>query len=121
MLKADRTSLGIYATTIAIWLLAPISLAHVHYDPDGQAVTWYPKDCCGNGDCKPVTEVQRVGAGIWLKAADGTTMFVGSQEPRKNSPDLRWHMCVRFDYVAQTLVLHCVFEPKGTAYSGELA
>ena len=112
MLKAERTILGLFAIVIS----AQLSLAHVHHDPDGKTVTWYPKDCCGDGDCKPVTEVQRVGAGIWLKTADGTTMFVDSKEPRQHSHDLRWHICVRFDHDAQTLVLHCVFEPAGTVF-----
>jgi hypothetical protein len=104
MLNAERTKRWVFAAAIAIGFSVQLSFAH----------SWYPKDCCGNGDCKPVTEVQRVGAGIWLKTADGITMFVGSQEPRQPSHDLRWHVCVRFDHDAKTLVLHCVFEPKGT-------
>ena len=114
MLKSERTRRRVFAAAIAIGFSVQLSFAHVHHDPDGEIVSWYPKDCCGNGDCKPVTAVQRVGAGIWLKTADGTAMFVGSQEPRQPSHDSRWHICVRFDHDAQTLVLHCVFEPKGT-------
>jgi hypothetical protein len=112
MLKAERTILALFAIVIS----AQLSLAHVHHDPDGKTVTWYPKDCCGDGDCNPVTEVQRVGAGIWLKTARGTTMFVDSKVPRQHSHDMRWHVCVRFDHDAQMLVLHCVFEPAGTVF-----
>jgi hypothetical protein len=116
MLKAERTKRSISAVAIAIWFSVQLSFAHVHHDPDGRTIAWYPKDCCGDGDCKPVTEVERVGAGVWLKTADGIAMFVGSQEPRQHSHDLSWHVCVRFDHDAQTLVLHCVFEPRGAVF-----
>ena len=104
-------SLAIFAGPARIQPL----MAHVHADPDGNSVTWYPRACCGNGDCKPVTEIQRVGAGLWLTAADGTTVFVGLGQPRLSSRDMRWHICVGYDYDAQSPMLHCVFEPPATA------
>jgi len=115
MLVARRTTHGFCALVLALTISAQLTIAHVHHDADGRAVTWYPRDCCGEGDCKPVAEVQRVGAGLWLKTADGLAMFVDPQEPRHHSKDSRWHICVRFDYEAQAFVLHCIFEPNGTA------
>jgi hypothetical protein len=121
MLKSIQLVIGMYAVGIATGIYASSLDAHVHHDADGRAVTWYPSDCCGQGDCKPVTEVQRVGAGFWLKTADGIEMFIASAEPRKQSHDLRWHICVRFDHDAQSMVVDCVFEPDGTADNGRPA
>jgi hypothetical protein len=99
----------------ALWLIivpfSTISRAHVHYDPDGNSVNWYPRSCCGNGDCQPAAEVRQVGAGVWLQTADGSSLFVDSLQPRRQSQDLRWHICTQYDSDAQMLILHCVFEP----------
>ena len=116
MLKNIKTASVSYAVLwIAIGLFSTVSRAHVHYDAEGNSVNWYPKSCCGNGDCQPATKVRHVGAGVWLHTADGVTLFVDSLQPRRQSQDLRWHICTRYDADAQTVVLHCVFAPGGAA------
>jgi hypothetical protein len=115
MLKRIKTASRYSFFWFAIVLFSPVSRAHVHYDADGSSVNWYPKTCCGNRDCQPATEVRHVGAGVWLHTADGVTLFVDSRQPRRHSQDLRWHICTRYDHDAQTLVVHCVFEPGGAA------
>ena len=109
--KIDAGRAGCLVICLIIVLFNTMSHAHVHYDPDGNSVNWYPKSCCGNGDCQPATQVRQVGAGVWLQTADGSTLFVDSLQPRRRSHDLRWHICTRYDSDAQTLILHCVFEP----------
>jgi len=37
-------------------------VAHVHHDPDGQAVTWYPKDVAATAIVNPPRRFQRVAA-----------------------------------------------------------
>jgi hypothetical protein len=116
MLKTIKTASASYsALWLAISLFSTVSQAHVHHDADGNSVSWYPKICCGNGDCQPATEVRHVGAGVWLHTADGLTLFVDSRQPRRQSQDLRWHICTQYDYDAQTIVANCVFEPGGAA------
>jgi len=109
--KIDTALAGCSVLWLVIVLFSTMSQAHVHYDPDGNSVHWYPKSCCGNGDCQPATGVRQVGAGVWLQTADGSTVFVDSLQPRRRSQDLRWHICTRYDSDTQSFILHCVFAP----------
>ena len=113
MLKLMITAAMTMIVVLASGLLTQSSYAHVEHGGEGGTIAWYPRECCGNGDCKPVTEIERVGAGVWLKTADGPPVFVGMNEARQPSPDLKWHICLRYDHEVEGLVLHCVFEPGG--------
>ena len=93
-------------------LFSSMSSGHVHQRDNGETTGWYPRDCCGNGDCRPATEVQQVGAGLWLKAADGTTVFHSTGDHARASQDRHWHFCVSYDHDAQAYVVRCVFAPQ---------
>jgi hypothetical protein len=96
-------------------LFSSMSSGHVHQRDNGETTGWYPRDCCGNGDCRPATEVQQVGAGLWLKAADGTTVFHPTGDHASASQDRHWHFCVSYDHDVQAYVVRCVFAPQGAS------
>lgn len=82
--------------------------AHVHLGPDGTTTSWYPRDCCHDGDCHPVSELKALGDGLVMTTEDGTRLFVPSQSARRPSLDSRWHVC--FDPGEKPAIL-CIFEP----------
>jgi hypothetical protein len=84
------------------------ALAHIHHGSNGENVSWYPADCCQNGDCQPVTRVRRSQGGLLLTGENGLTLFFSSQKPRLRSRDGLWHICVD---ASEIPVVRCVFEP----------
>jgi hypothetical protein len=82
--------------------------AHVHRSEDRSMVSWYPKECCRDGDCRPVTRVQKQQDGFLLTTEDGATLYVSSSSVRRYSLDNRWHVC--FGAYEEHRVV-CVFEP----------
>jgi hypothetical protein len=87
------------------------ALAHVHHDTDGSSVTWYPSDCCHEGDCHPVSRIQNLPAGLLMTTEDGTTLLVSSRKARRPSLDSRWHVCFGSHEVHDVL---CIFEPASS-------
>src|SRR5436190_14604091 len=53
---------------------------HTHVDPDGQQVSWYPRECCHEGDCRPVVSIAPDPSGLWMTLMDGYTVFVGPRD-----------------------------------------
>ena len=98
-------SLPILAASLA---LGAAAYAHVHRSSDGTVVRWYPKDCCDDGDCRPVTHIQVQADGFLLTTEEGATFFVSFQMTRKQSLDNRWHICVGSTEQPE---IRCVFEP----------
>lgn len=82
--------------------------AHVHVGPEGTTTSWYPHDCCHDGDCHPVSELKAFGDGLVMTTDDGTTLFVPLRSARRPSLDSRWHVC--FDPGEKPAIL-CIFEP----------
>src|SRR5262245_27193044 len=68
--------------------------SHVHVDPDGSTVSWYPEECCHDEDCQPVAHVRIAPEGLWMTTVGGQTVLVSKDEPRRPSRDLRWHICL---------------------------
>jgi hypothetical protein len=87
--------------------------SHTHHDADGATVSWYPHECCHQGDCRPVVRVQRGPAGLWMTTSDGLTVLVGPRDARRASRDMRWHVCVAPDDT-ETQKIRCVFEPPNS-------
>jgi hypothetical protein len=89
--------------------------AHTHHDPDGSTVDWYPQECCGEGDCRPVATLKSAPQGLWLTTVDGQTVLIGPRDQRRPSGDARWHVCLvagERDYPPQVA---CIFEPSLTS------
>jgi hypothetical protein len=74
------------------------------------AHSWYPKECCHDGDCAPVDVVG------WFQPNDGKTpllvvtskhgtVVIPREFPRQSSPDGRMHICIQGPYVM------CLFMP----------
>lgn len=84
--------------------------SHVHADPDGRTVDWYPPDCCHDKDCRPVTRVEERRNILWMTTTDGFTIAVDPRQSRRLSRDDRWHVCIDLDELNQAFV-RCVFEP----------
>lgn len=94
--------------------------AHIHVSPDGTTVRWYPRECCNEGDCRPVkhklvygangvvTHVRMLVQGKWETYAIGRTL---------PSKDKNAHWCgVVVDYIdapGRFIDSYCRFVPKG--------
>lgn len=92
---------------------APNLGAHTHSGPDGP-VSWYPNECCNDGDCRAVSRVQKAPHGLWLITDDGITVLIGPRDRRRPSQDARWHICIRPDIELQTDRIVCIFEPASS-------
>jgi hypothetical protein len=100
---------------LAISTLPGPALPHKHVDSDGAVVTWYPKECCHDGDCRPVASIMRAKQGLWLTTVDGLTVLVGPRDERRPSRDFRWHICIEpNDVLSQGPTVTCIFEPAGS-------
>jgi hypothetical protein len=84
--------------------------SHVHVDPDGRTVSWYPQECCHDRDCQPVANVRVAPEGLWMTTESGHTVLIGRDEARRPSRDMRWHLCMGPDGNRDISVL-CIFEP----------
>jgi hypothetical protein len=98
--------------SIVILLAASRASSHTHVAPDGSTTSWYPRECCHDGDCRPVAYIKPAHNGLWMTTVDGFTVLIGSSEPRRTSKDMRWHICVGPDDIDNTTPrITCIFEP----------
>jgi hypothetical protein len=88
--------------------------SHKHVGPNGDVVSWYPTECCNDGDCRPVAAITRAPNGLWMTTVDGYTILVGPKDVRRLSQDSRWHVCVGTEQDDPTPRLRCVFEPSNS-------
>jgi hypothetical protein len=93
--------------------LPAAALGHTHVDPDGSTVSWYPRECCSNHDCQPVTEIRAMGEYLRMTTANGWSLSVNRTLPRLASRDMRWHICIGTDD-ADVPFVRCVFEPPNS-------
>lgn len=91
--------------------LSHVAWAHSHKSPDGRTTSWYPHECCHDGDCRPVTSIRPAPHGLWMTTVDGQTVLVGPDNRRLPSRDTRWHVCINPDIEAVPDTIRCVFEP----------
>ena len=70
------------------------------------AHSWYAPECCGDGDCKPVSadEVVELSEGRWKHIPSGS-IFQRSQV--KPSQDGRFHVCIVGENV------YCIYIVQG--------
>ena len=88
---------------------------HTHVEADGGQISWYPKECCNDGDCKPVASIKPAHHGLWMTTVDGYTVLIGPYDKRRPSRDTRWHICVGEDDIDNlTPRITCVFEPPNS-------
>jgi hypothetical protein len=88
---------------------------HTHVEPDGNAISWYPKECCHDGDCRPVASIKPAYNGLWMTTVDGHTVLIGPNHERRSSRDMRWHICIGLDDIDnQTPRITCIFEPSNS-------
>lgn len=108
----QRSTLGATVLAALTWsMVTAVAHAHTHKNPDGTTVSWYPIDCCHDGDCRPVAKIVRAPHGLWMTTVDGQTVLVGPNNRRLPSRDLRWHVCINHDIEAVPDTIRCVFEP----------
>jgi hypothetical protein len=99
---------------ISLAMVATISgNAHTPTDADGSTVSWYPLECCNNGDCRPVASVNPTPQGLLMTTVDGYVVIVGETQKRRPSRDNRWHVCLGEDIAEEANPPHvrCIFEP----------
>ena len=102
------------AALVSTVLAVPVR-PHTHHDSDGSKVSWYPKECCHEGDCRPVVSIKRASHGFWMTTADGQTVLIGPSDARRPSLDARWHICTgpgEMDDAGPQVL--CVFEPANS-------
>lgn len=104
-------ALIIFAAVLAVGGIS-IARAHTHTDSGG-TVTWYPNECCRDGDCRPVAVIRRASQGAWFTTVDGITILTDRHAERRPSKDMRWHICIGLDDT-QTPFVRCIFEPVGS-------
>jgi hypothetical protein len=57
---------------------------------------WYPRECCGDGDCGPADSVVRREDGSYLVTSRGMSVVIPADYGRwRESPDGRIHVCIR--------------------------
>jgi hypothetical protein len=105
----------ICVAVIALAVLAPTAGSHTHVENDGTVVSWYPKECCGDGDCRPVASIVQSPNGLWMTTVDGQTILVGEADNRLPSKDMRWHICVGTEAVTGLPKIRCIFEPSNAS------
>lgn len=100
----------------SIWLTSEPGQTHTHVYPDGATVSWYPLECCNNGDCRPVANVNQTPNGLLLTTFDGFVVIVGETQKRRLSRDNRWHVCLGEDIAeeANPPQVRCIFEPPNS-------
>jgi hypothetical protein len=105
------------AASAALLLASSSANSHIHTERDGSTVSWYPHDCCSDGDCRPVAKIWGAPHGLWMETVDGQTVLVGPGDKRRPSKDMRWHICIHFDTDQQLLEIRCIFElPNASNY-----
>jgi hypothetical protein len=110
-----RITLRVALATLVVLLPAIPAKAHEHVNADGSRVSWYPKECCRDKDCRPVATVKKAPQGLWLTTVDGQTVLIGPRDQRRPSGDRRWHICVGTDDVDSTTPkILCIFEPANS-------
>ena len=102
--------IGVFAAAVVLPSM-PVR-PHKHVESDGDVVSWYPTECCNDGDCRPVATVRRAPNGLWMTTVDGYTILVGPKDVRRLSRDTRWHVCIGTELDDPTPRLRCVFEPS---------
>ena len=69
---------------------------------------WYPKECCGQGDCAPADSVQRKQDGSYVVLARGVSVLIPANFNQwRKSPDGRVHVCT------SEYLLVCAFRGPG--------
>jgi hypothetical protein len=110
-----RITLRVALATLLVLLPAIPAEAHEHVNADGSRVSWYPKECCNDGDCRPVAIIQRAKKGLWLTTVDGYTILVGDDETLRASKDTQWHVCLGpLDVISHAPMITCIFAPVGS-------
>jgi hypothetical protein len=105
--RARVAALGVMLLGVS----ADAARTHTHENADGSAVSWYPRECCHDGDCRPVSHIVRAPQGLWMTTVDNQTVLVGPSDRRLPSRDMRWHLCITYDVEAESNLVRCIFEP----------
>jgi hypothetical protein len=79
------------------------------------AHSWYPKECCTNDDCAPVTATAQLvpatgGVPQLIVTSKHGTAIVPQNFPTRESKDGRMHVCMRPDH-AGVMDVMCLFMP----------
>jgi hypothetical protein len=92
---------------LALSLLTTVTLAH----------SWYPPECCSEGDCRPVpcaglnVETKRSGHGesyVVITYTEAGKVYSMMRDKEKPSPDAFCHAC----FQRGTFNMRCVFTPR---------
>ena len=117
MTRCARRPNGRFLIGLAVVVQATLSIPaypHTHADRDSATVSWYPTECCHDGDCRPVASITPVRHGLWMTTVDGHTVLVGAADERRPSLDMRWHICLAAFHDEFTPRIQCIFEPPDT-------
>ena len=80
---------SLIATVAAAGLLLSVPPSTLAHD-------WYPRECCGNGDCAPADSVVRRDDGSYLVISRGMAAVIPADYAKwRRSPDAQVHVCIR--------------------------
>ena len=112
LLRAPRLLAATAALISALVIACAVSWAHSHVD-ERNKVTWYPIECCHDGDCRPAEQLKHAAGGEWFRTIDGVTILADQRVERRTSVDGRWHICIGVDDT-ETPFVRCIFEPSSS-------
>src|SRR5262245_58287079 len=123
-MHANSRNPRLFSAMLWLCLVTAFSFAtsvrsHVYSDPDGSTLSWYPRECCHDEDCQPVAKVRVSPEGLWMTTVGGQTVLVSSDEPRRPSRDMRWHLCLGA-VGHNDIGIQCLFEPPASSNGSTL-
>ena len=76
------------------------------------AHSWYPKECCHDNDCRPVScaELTATNLGLMWRG-----MVIFNEIQTRDSPDQLCHVCVKSQTGYMPYLPICVFVPHATS------
>jgi hypothetical protein len=110
--RAPHILMAVTAAIGALMIACAMSWAHSHIDERG-IVSWYPVECCHDGECRPAERLKIAAGGEWFRTTDGITILADWRAERRPSKDNRWHICIGADDTEVPFV-RCIFEPSSS-------
>ncbi len=78
---------------------------------EARAHSWYPHECCSDGDCSPADAVFVDAHGETIVITGMSRLVVPHGFPIRSSPDNRVHICFSRSNTEEVTPIYCIFAP----------